>query len=67
MKPILKAGLDIKRSIKTELILLLLAVASDKDLYITNYLISKGLSFKDVDQEGNTLLIMQQEQAILLI
>lgn len=50
-----KAGLDIKKKYKNGANLLLLAVASDKDLHITNYLISKGLSFKDVDQEGNTL------------
>lgn len=49
-----KAGLDPKKKYKDGANLLLLAIASDKDLALTNYFITKGMSLKDVDAEGNT-------------
>lgn len=49
-----KAGLDVKKKYRDGANLLLLAVASDKDLTLTNYFISKGLSLKDTDNKGNT-------------
>ena len=49
-----KAGLDPKKKYKNGANLLLLAVPNDKDLTLSTYLISKGLSFKDTDNNGNT-------------
>lgn len=49
-----KAGLDPKKKYKDGANLLLLAIANDKDLTLTNYLITKGLSLKDTDSDGNT-------------
>lgn len=50
----LKGGLDIKRKYKDGANLLLLAVPADKDMVITNYLVSKGFSLNSTDDEGNT-------------
>ncbi|MFL9830911.1 ankyrin repeat domain-containing protein [Flavobacterium sp. ST-87] len=49
-----KAGLDVKKKYRDGANLLLLAVPNDKDLTLTNYFISKGLSLKDTDNKGNT-------------
>lgn len=49
-----KAGLDPKKKYKDNTTLLLLAIPNDKDLTLTNYFISKGLSLKDTDTNGAT-------------
>jgi ankyrin repeat protein len=49
-----KAGIDPKKKYKDGLNLLLMAIPSDKNLTLTNYFISKGLSLKDIDNDGNT-------------
>lgn len=49
-----KAGIDPKKKYKAGTNLLLMAILSDKDLTISNYLATKGLSLKDTDNEGNT-------------
>ena len=49
-----KAGIDPKKKYKDGLTLLLMAIPSDKNLNLTNYFISKGLSLKDLDNNGNT-------------
>lgn len=50
-----KHGLDLKKTYpaKNDANILLLAVGSDTDFSITNYLISKGLSIQSVDNKGN--------------
>jgi uncharacterized protein len=50
-----KAGLDPKKKYKNNATILMLTIPNDKDLSLTNYLVSKGLSLKDVDSEGNTV------------
>lgn len=49
-----KAGIDPKKKYKDGLNLLLMAIPSDKNLSLTNFFISKGLSLKDIDSNGNT-------------
>ncbi|WP_413997992.1 ankyrin repeat domain-containing protein [Flavobacterium sp. W1B] len=49
-----KAGINPKKKYKDGANLLLIAIPNDKDLSLSNYLISKGLSLKDVDNNGNT-------------
>lgn len=50
-----KAGLDPKKKYKNNATILMLTIPNDKDLSLTNYLVSKGLSLKDVDSDGNTV------------
>lgn len=49
-----KAGIDPKKKDKDGVNLLLMAIPYDKDLTLSNYFISKGLSLKDTDNSGNT-------------
>jgi uncharacterized protein len=49
-----KAGIDPKKKYQDGANLLLLGIASDKDLTITKYLETKGLYIKDIDNNGNT-------------
>lgn len=49
-----KAGINPKKKYKDGENLLLLAIPSDKDLKLTDFLITKGLSLKDVDNNGST-------------
>jgi len=51
-----KNGLDVKRKYenKDDANILLLSAPSDKDLSITNYLVSKGVSLQSTDKNGNT-------------
>lgn len=49
-----KAGIDPKKKYKNGENLLLLTVPFDKDLTNATYFITKGMSFQDVDKEGNT-------------
>jgi uncharacterized protein len=49
------AGADMKQRNRDGASLLMLGIANDKDLTLTNYFISKGLSLKDVDAAGNTV------------
>lgn len=49
-----KAGIDPKKKYKDGTNLLLMAIPYDKSLSLSNYFISKGLSLKDVDNNGNT-------------
>lgn len=51
-----KAGIDPKKKYKDGASLLLLAVQNDKDLSLTHFLESKGLSVKEVDNNGNTAI-----------
>lgn len=49
-----KAGINPKKKYRDGASLLLMAIGSDKDFTLTNYFISKGLSLKDTDADGNT-------------
>lgn len=49
-----KAGLNPNKKYKDGANLLLLGIANDKDLSLSNYFITKGLLFQDVDNHGNT-------------
>lgn len=49
-----KAGIDPKKKYKDGANLLLMAIPYDKNLTLSNYFITKGLSLKDVDNNGNT-------------
>jgi len=49
-----KAGLDPKKKYSDGANLLLLAVPFDKNLSLSDYFITKGLSLKDADNNGNT-------------
>ncbi|MES2240033.1 MAG: ankyrin repeat domain-containing protein [Bacteroidota bacterium] len=49
-----KAGVDTKKKYKDGANILLLAIANDKDLTLSNYFATKGLSLKDTDSNGNT-------------
>lgn len=49
-----KAGIDPKKKYQDGANLLLMAIPFDKDLTLTNYFITKGMSLKDVDNDGNT-------------
>ncbi|HKO77768.1 MAG TPA: ankyrin repeat domain-containing protein [Flavobacterium sp.] len=49
-----KAGIDPKKKYQDGANLLLMAIPLDKDLTLTNYFITKGMSLKDVDNDGNT-------------
>ena len=49
-----KNGVDLKKKFKDGSTVLLLALPTDKDYTLTEYFISKGLSIKDTDNNGNT-------------
>jgi ankyrin repeat protein len=49
-----KAGIDPKKKYQDGANLLLIAIPYDKDLTLTNYFISKGMSLAAIDNDGNT-------------
>ena len=49
-----KAGIDPKKKYQNGANLLLLAISSDKELKAADYFATKGMSLKDVDNDGNT-------------
>jgi ankyrin repeat protein len=51
---LIRAGADVQQKNQDGASLLLLAIANDKDLSLTNYFISKGLSLQATDAAGNT-------------
>lgn len=51
---LIKAGADIKQTNHDGANVLLLAISSDKELSLTNYFVSKGLSLQSTDAAGNT-------------
>lgn len=50
-----KAGIDPKKNYANGATLLMLCAPNDKDLTATNYLVSKGLNIKDIDENGATV------------
>jgi len=50
-----KAGTDPKKKYKDGLNLLLMAIPSDKNLALSSYFATKGMSLKDTDTDGNTV------------
>ncbi|MGN7808766.1 ankyrin repeat domain-containing protein [Flavobacterium sp. 22076] len=52
-----KAGIDPKKKYANGANLLLLAISSDKDLKAADYFATKGMSLKDVDNDGNTAFV----------
>lgn len=51
---IFKAGISPKKKYKDGANLLLIAIATDNDMALTNYFVSKGMTLKDTDDAGNT-------------
>ena len=49
-----KAGIEPKKKYKDGINLQLMTIATDKNLTLSDYLATKGLSLKDVDSNGNT-------------
>jgi ankyrin repeat protein len=49
-----KVGINPKKKYKNGANLLLMAIPSDKDLALSTYFTSKGMSLKDTDNDGNT-------------
>ena len=49
-----KKGLDPKKKYKDGASLLLMGISNDKELALSNYFVSKGLSYKDTNSNGNT-------------
>ena len=51
-----KAGINPKKKYKDGVNLLLMAIPADKDLSLSTYFETKGMSLKDVDSNGNTAI-----------